>query len=77
MFFIAYTFKGQVHVFAGRVKNVSRLSCRTSAIMKYFCPPIVLEFILHENLMESHQHHNSWHIQSMEVNKYQGSLIKY
>ena len=40
MFFIAYTFKGQVHVFAGRVKIVSHLSCRTSTILKYFCPLI-------------------------------------
>ena len=38
MFFIAYTFKGQVHVFAGQVKIVSHSSCRTSAILKYFCP---------------------------------------
>ena len=38
MFFIAYTFKGQVHVFAGRVEIVSHLSCRTSAILNYFCP---------------------------------------
>ena len=38
MFFIAYAFKGHVHVFAGRVKVVSHLSCRTSAIFKYFCP---------------------------------------
>ena len=38
MFFIAYTFKGQVHVLAGRVKIVSHSSCRTSAILKYFCP---------------------------------------
>ena len=38
MFFIAYAFKGQVHVFAGRVKIVSHLSCRTSAILNYFCP---------------------------------------
>ena len=38
MFFIAYAFKGQVHVFAGRVKIVSHLSCRSSAIYKYFCP---------------------------------------
>ena len=36
--FIAYAFKGQVHVFAGRVKIVSHSSCRTSAILKYFCP---------------------------------------
>ena len=41
MFFIAYTFKGQVHVFAGRVKIISHSSCRTSAILKYFCPLIV------------------------------------
>ena len=38
MFFIAYAFKGQVHVFAGPVKIVSHSSCRTSAIFKYFCP---------------------------------------
>ena len=41
VFFIAYTFKGQVHVFAGRVKIVSHSSCRTSAILKYFCPMAV------------------------------------
>ena len=38
MFFIAYAFKGHVHAFAGRVKVVSHLSCRTSAIFKYFVP---------------------------------------
>ena len=38
MFFIAFTFKGQVHVFAVRVKIVSHSSCRTSSIFKYFCP---------------------------------------
>ena len=32
MFFIAYAFKGQVHVFTGCVKIVSCSSCRTSAI---------------------------------------------
>ena len=37
MFFITYTFKGQVHVFAGQMKIVSHSSCRTSAILKYFC----------------------------------------
>ena len=41
MFFIAYTFKGQVHVFAGRVKIVSHSTCRTSAILKYFCPLMI------------------------------------
>ena len=38
MLFIAYAFKGQVHVFARRVKFVSHSSCRTNAILKYFCP---------------------------------------
>ena len=38
MFFIAYTCKGQVHVFAGRVKIVSHSSYRTCAILKYFVP---------------------------------------
>ena len=38
MFSIAYAFKGQVQVFAGRVKIVSHSSCRTVAILKYFCP---------------------------------------
>ena len=38
MFFIAYAFKGQVHVFAGREKIVSHTSCWTSAILKYLCP---------------------------------------
>ena len=42
MLFIAYTFKGQVHVFAGRVKIVSHSSCRTSTILKYFCPLLIL-----------------------------------
>ena len=37
MFFNAYAFNGQVHVFAGRVKIESHSSCRTSAIFKYFC----------------------------------------
>ena len=38
MFFIAYTFNGQVHVFEGQVNIVSHSSCRTSAILKYVCP---------------------------------------
>ena len=40
MFFIEYTYKGQVHgiVFAGQVKIVCHSSCRTSTILKYFCP---------------------------------------
>ena len=41
MFFIAYAFKGQVHVFAGPLKIVSHPPCRTSAILKYFCPLIM------------------------------------
>ena len=39
MFFIAYTFKGQVHVFAGGVKIVSHLSCRTSTNIEIFLTP--------------------------------------
>ena len=38
MLFIVYSSKGQVHVFAGQMKIVSHSSCRTSAILKYFCP---------------------------------------
>ena len=38
MFFIAYAFKGQVHGFTGQVKIVSHSSCRTSAILKHYCP---------------------------------------
>ena len=64
MFVIAYAFKGQVHVFAGRVKNVSHLSCRTSAILKYFCHlaekdarlkwvKIDSKYALYQNLMYS------------------------
>ena len=55
MFFIAYAFKGQVRVFAGLVKIVSHSSCRTSAILKYFCPLMgnskngVIEKVLHIN----------------------------
>ena len=47
MLFIAYTFKGQVHVFAGRVKIVSHTSCRTSTILKYFCPLDIKFYRLH------------------------------
>ena len=42
MFFNAYAFKGQVHVFAGWVKILSPSSCRTSAIFKYIVPWTVL-----------------------------------
>ena len=42
MFFIAYAFNGHVHTFAGRVKVVSHSSCRTSAILEYFCPLVNL-----------------------------------
>ena len=38
MFFIAYAFKGQAHVFAGRVKIVSYSSTRTSIILQSFVP---------------------------------------
>ena len=38
MIFIVHVnaFKGQVHMFAGRVKIVSHSSCRTRAILKIF-----------------------------------------
>ena len=39
MFFIAYTFKGKVHVFTEWVKIVSHSSCRTCAIFKIFLSP--------------------------------------
>ena len=39
MFFIAYAFKREMHVFAGQVKIVSYSSSRTSAILKYFLSP--------------------------------------
>ena len=48
MFFIAYTFKGQVHVFV-EVKIVSHSSCRTSAILKYFCPLFIYFFSYFRN----------------------------
>ena len=48
MFFIAYAFKGQVHVCAVRVKIVSHSSCRTSAIFRYFCPLLSI-YVLHSS----------------------------
>ena len=51
MFFIAYAVKGHVHVFAGRVNVVSHLSCRTSAILKYFCPLRLLYKIDYNGIM--------------------------
>ena len=56
MFFIAYmyTFNGQVH--AGEVKIVSHSSCRTSALLKYFCPlPSLTEGkFLEQEIKENH-----------------------
>ena len=52
-FFIAYAFKGHVHVFAGRVKVVSHSSCWTSAIFKYFCP-------LQRHIVSHKQQVNNW-----------------
>ena len=43
--------KGQVHVFAGRVKLVNHLSCGTSAILKYFCPLTVHSGLAAQGLM--------------------------
>ena len=45
MIFIAYAFKGQEHVFAGRVKLLSHSSTGTSVILKYFCPLSTFEQI--------------------------------
>ena len=42
--FIVHAFKRLVHVFAGQVKIVSHSSCRTSTILKYFCPLLDLFF---------------------------------
>ena len=55
MFFIAYTFKGQVHVFAGRVNIVSHPSCRTSAILKKFCPKGMSGLIWVQTVCKGHQ----------------------
>ena len=53
MFFIAYAFKGQVHVFAGWVKLVSHLSCRTNALLKYFCLLMIFAYwIVYENIFK-------------------------
>ena len=54
MFFIAHAFKGQVHVFAGRVKIVSHLSCRTIATLKYFCPLRILTYSANPVQMRQH-----------------------
>ena len=64
MFFSAYTFKGQVHVFAGQVKIVSHSSCRTSAILKYFCP--LGYFGKHEDPDEM-PHYAMWHFISVHT----------
>ena len=44
VFFTAYTFIGQLHVFAGQVKIINHSPCRTSAILKYFCPLDCIKF---------------------------------
>ena len=68
MFFIAYAFKGQVHVFAGRVKIVSHSSCRTSAILKYFC--LLVLFCMYvtshtKNVFTRHLCHNDTFLVAM------------
>ena len=45
MFFIAYTFAGQVHVFAGQVKIVSHSSARISAILIFLSPSVPTQFL--------------------------------
>ena len=49
MFSISYTFKGQLHVFAGRVKIGSHSSCKTSAISIFF-----VHFILQDGFAEGY-----------------------
>ena len=66
MFFIAYAFKGQVHVFAGRVKIVSHSSCRTSAI---FLTPIATENMGQMNMM-------MWRTDSKVPPKLGGQILK-
>ena len=62
--FIGYAFKGQVHVFAGRVKIVSHSSCRKSAILKYFCSlsGIPKTFPMHMTKDSLHNVHVTAHI---------------
>ena len=66
MFFIAYAFKEQVPVFAGQLKIVSHLSCRTKAIFKYFCPLLLNSFntaqfcMLYSNLLTFKKKKKFW-----------------
>ena len=46
-------------MFAGRVKIVSHSSCRTSAVLKYFCPLSSVLFYFREQLEETICHENS------------------
>ena len=41
-------------MFAGRVRIVSHLSCRTSAILKYFCPLRLYALFLVNTFIYSH-----------------------
>ena len=41
--------KEKVHVFAGQVKIVSHLFCRTSEISKYFVPSVELLHLIYLN----------------------------
>ena len=45
MIFIAYTFKGQVHVFAGRVKIVKSLVLQDKYNIEIFLSPEVLNLL--------------------------------
>ena len=46
MFSIVYASKGQVCVFAGRVKIVSHSSCRTCVLLKYLCSLVSFAIVL-------------------------------
>ena len=69
MFFIAYAFKGQVHVCAGQVKIVSHSSCRTSAILKNlnFLSPVIFLFLITDH---------SGNYESSQVREYFGDKLK-
>ena len=46
MFFNAYTFKGQVHMFVGGVKILSHSSLRTSSILEVILSPDLDYFVV-------------------------------
>ena len=64
-----------MHAFARRVKIVSHSSCRTSAVLKYFCP-LVMSFLLCLVLVKPRKTHpdltenlSTWIKESNQTNK--------